>query len=212
MSETSPKSGGKVNNNYKSSSTELCCGSDDDVTENATDIEDIPKDKVPIIEAKQEVKSENELFIEELMEDMELGPNNKTFIDYEDDTSAFVERKMPASSANSQKAIQIIKENSEILDKILRKKAEGKDSLFDSHSVASSTNASSLSSFDAGGETTSSPPKIGNVGKSLSVSSTSTFGRSMSSGSGVSRPITFNPFPKPVMRKKNEVGKKLGLY
>ncbi len=28
-----------------------------------------------------------------------------------------------------------------------------------------------------------------------------------------SKPITFNPFPKPVMRKKKtEVGKKLGLY
>ncbi len=95
--------------NQRSSSTEVNNVHDDeDVTENATDIEDIPRDDQPILN-DSEAKAESE----------EEERKKRTYFDLDEDCSEhFVERRLPGSAANSARASQIIKENEEILGKI----------------------------------------------------------------------------------------------
>lgn len=66
-SKKSSESAEQVNeaaNDNRSSSTELCVEDEEDVTENATDIEDIPKDPPPS-------KDKNRQFLEELIKDFD---------------------------------------------------------------------------------------------------------------------------------------------
>lgn len=261
--------------NNKSSSTELCCASGDDETENATDIEDIPKDKesAPFT---MEVDDDHGFLLQVTKTERE----KEIFVDF-DENSAIIERQLP-HSANSQRAVQIIKENSEILEKIMRKKSDqcgtlGSTTLSvdEAHQPAAAlgreTSSRSImepnplladeeirklaglniekgnveehngqgrrktdswtrrsNSHGDGGR--SKQIKSDEAGVSRHLSSCSDGGflsvrpgevdldrslRKLSYGCAYgesTKPITFNPFPKPVLRKRNEVGKKLGLY
>ena len=253
----------------RSSSTELCAPSEeDDETENATDIEEIPRDQVPIIKdpgstpppnpattalsADQEAKHKE--FIEKLMKDFDDDNPHDHILpgeDHEDDDddesrSCFIpERRI--SRANSEKAIQIIKENSEILDKILRKKGErmgggppgelqsspltplpypspdpdpagSKPSLSSRPSVESVMSSSNLSCSSSQNNINLPPQPTPSV-CSQSSGKSSFSGKLSSSNppaqaSSATKPITSNPFPtRPVARRKRqEVGRKLGLY
>ena len=89
---------------------------------------------------------------------------SRTYFDYEDNSehSRFVEKNLPSSTANSQRALQIIKENSEILDKILRKKGEGSEPVTGATVMAQTTNkhqqASSTTNKMASTSSVSSSP------------------------------------------------------
>ena len=173
--------------------------------DNKTFIEDLLKN---LDDDHEKVEEEEE----EAKEEVDEVNGGDTFIDYEDDCSVFVERKLP-SAAHSQKAIQIIKENSEILDKILRKKGERVSSLGPLRSNSVSVASSSLLSEEH--EENNRKRSLGNGGKSRSVEGSNHHGvppPAMILGNTSTKPITFNPFPKPVMRRRKEVGKKLGLY
>ena len=131
--------------------------------------------------------------------------DKKTFIDYEDDTSAFVERQMP-SNANSKKALKIIQENSEILDKILKKKTDPSVPFGNMRSMSVAAPSGTVHAGDDN-------KRISQSRKSLSVCSEVGVSNPPIPPE-VTKPITFNPFPKkPVMRaRKKDVGRKLGLY
>ncbi len=134
-----------------SSTTELCCCPSEDETENATDIEDIPRDPED---------DSAKAFMDNLFKDKDNEDSEAT-------------RRL-----HSEKAIQIIKENSEILDKILKKKK---------------------------GDPIQKPA-------SAPVPAPSSASTATLESSAAPKPITFNPFPKPVIRRNKEVGRKLGLY
>ena len=244
----------------RSSSTELCAPSEeDDETENATDIEEIPRDQVPIIKdpaagstppppppssinahlaqpsADQEKKHKE--FIEKLMRDFDENPRDANEKEQgeegseEDESRSCYIPERRISRANSEKAIQIIKENSEILDKILRKKGERMGVPdFPIHGspahqpggVDSSAPPSMMSgSCSANNLPVQPPPSV--CGSSQSSNKSTISGSNHNHhklvnpaavGNGVTKPITFNPFPtRPVARRKRqEVGRKLGLY
>ncbi|TRY74948.1 hypothetical protein TCAL_01264 [Tigriopus californicus] len=179
----------------RSSSTEHFIGASDDETENATDLEELPRDLEHLDSASLKSDCDNRQFAEALMKDFDRAIHG---IDEIDEYEPVI-----VNSANSEKAIQIIKENSEILEKILRKKGEKNVPSLEK----SLTTEGSMDLIDKGSRRSSM--------MSRSVSSGGQRRGSNPSGPvmGSIKPITFNPFPKPVtMRRNKEVGRKLGLY
>ena len=222
------------------------------MTENATDIEDIPRDQIPIIKStapnpiKEEETTGSKEFMENLMKDFDtnsstvkgsnesnaetveaFGDDDNEDIDEDDESRSVYPTEKRMSRANSEKAIQIIKENSEILDKILRKKGERLATPEDQEedlagpplNAQAPVNLVSRPSVDSSG---TRPSLTSNRSNRQSIDSTvSSNMSSHCSGSskvivpnnGVTKPITFNPFPtKPAIRRKRDVGRKLGLY
>ena len=140
---------------------------------------------------------------------------------------------------NDSRALEIIKENSEILEKLLNKKttpchpellanpnrkSNGNSNNSNSaNGVQHQPSSSVTSSMPAyGASTMIKTPMTANNPKRRSVSQTSSNGSSHGSSktssnitlqsSPATKPITFNPFPSRTNRKPKEVGKKLGLY
>jgi hypothetical protein len=220
-----------------SSTTEQGGGTEeDDVTENATDIEALPKDPeaTAILMSKAEPIAEEDAGSMEEEEQALDTPTSSQAVEYLD--------KRKSAAANSKKALQIIKENSEILDKILRKKGErlaGAESFDESEDHETTTvirdkerqepvplqkqekkqqqqqhlkqrvsanNANNVNNNSSSGNSSSGG------GGSVKARVIGVIGNAAATGNTAIKPITFNPFPKPVMRKKKEVGRKLGLY
>ena len=162
-------------------------------------------------------------------DDDNLETNTETFLDDENDELHF--------ETNDSRALEIIKENSEILEKLLNKKTTpchpellanpnrkpngNANANGVQHQQTSSVATSSVPAY--GASTMIKTPMTANNPKRRSVSQTSSNGSSHGSSNKTSsnitlqsspatKPITFNPFPSRTNRKPKEVGKKLGLY
>ena len=265
-SETNPNHTSVINLpglNKSSSSTELCAGPalkpasgsnhvpratkndldlagnlSEDETEAIADLEELPRDATPTF---VDGSDENRQFIENLMRDFdedafpeEGEAGNVPGVTSAGDTPL-------VTSANSRKAIQIIKENSEILEKILRKKGEGQgvhpERLQRSNTETEGqghgrgqdevSRRSSMASSSVFPRSASSTDEQGGMRTPLSQTSVIShdnqgqgqgqpFRRysAASMSNGATKPITFNPFPtRPgASRRNKEVGRKLGLY
>ena len=157
--------------------------------------------------------------------------NTETLLEDENDDLHF--------QTNDSRALEIIKENSEILEKLLNKKTTpchpellanpnrksngNSNNSNGANGVQHQQSSSVTSSVPAyGASTMIKTPMTANNPKRRSVSQTSSNGSSHGSSktssnitlqsSPATKPITFNPFPSRTNRKPKEVGKKLGLY
>ena len=179
-------------------------------------------------------------FMKELIEEFDKHPtisddhelfgetNTETLLEDENDDLHF--------QTNDSRALEIIKENSEILEKLLNKKTtpchpellanpnrKSNGNSNGANGVQHQQSSSVTSSVPAyGASTIIKTPMTANNPKRRSVSQTSSNGSSHGSSktssnitlqsSPATKPITFNPFPSRTNRKPKEVGKKLGLY
>ena len=220
-----------------SSSTETG-GHNGNDTEGASDIDDLPTDRVPEItvdsheELDEEVSMINHMkyshssndILQPIHEKMEatkirsepdlfkIGSEDSTdkkfleeLLEEFDKSSLSYESEDPETEDKNEKALQIIKENSEILERLLNKKTTpcNPDQLEPLSKPANHQVQQVQPNKRRISHTSSNGSSAGSVKSNITLQS-----------NPATKPITFNPFPNSARanRKPKEVGRKLGLY
>ena len=111
---------------------------------------------------------------------------------------------------NNQRALQIIKENSEILERLLSRKTSPMCNAFENGTPQLATVAAPAQNNNL----QSKQRKISQTSSNGSSGSNSVKSNITLQSNPATKPITFNPFPNSARtnRKPKEVGRKLGLY